>query len=147
MSFSDSSSSSGSLGSRVARIAGVDESTLAVEPRSSAAVDFDTVSVDVDVAPAVTTTSPPVLTTLSVVDSTLGSVLASPGPTVLVASGLADVARDGVCVVDDVSSVFGEPARCEITPDASADVVTCWRVVSGVEWLSPASADDVADGL
>lgn len=146
MSFSDSSTSSGSLGSRVARIAGVDESTLAVEPRSSAAVDFDTVSVDVDVAPAVTTTSPLVLTTLSVVDSTLDSVLASPGPTVLVASGLVDVARDGVCVADDVSSVFGEP-RCEITSDASVDVVACWRVVSGVEWLSPAFADDVADGL
>lgn len=121
----------------MARIAGVDGFTL--EPRSSAAGVFETVSVDVDVAPAVTITSPLVLRTLSLVASTLGSVLAS--------LGAADVARVGARVADDVPSVFGE---CVVVdPCGVCDVVTCCRVVSGVEWLalSPAFSDGVADGL
>lgn len=124
-SFSDSSTSSGSFGSRVTRIAGVDG--------SSEADVFETVSVDVVVAPAVTITSPPL-----VVASTLGSVLAS--------LGAVDVARVGARVEDDVPSVFGESVAVDPCGGV-CDVVTCCRVVSGVEWLALSFSDGVADGL
>lgn len=107
------------------RIAGVDG--------SSEADVFETVSVDVVVAPAVTITSPPL-----VVASTLGSVLAS--------LGAVDVARVGARVEDDVPSVFGGESVA-VDPCGVCDVVTCCRVVSGVEWLALSFSDGVADGL